>query len=80
MDILQLATALDGIPVHILFLIGLIVLYRENRALHEKLEQVKMGQLATRDMLTDQNTQIAQIKTLVVPQTVKVSYPPEKRS
>jgi len=70
---------LDQLPLHVILLIGVIVLWRENRRLVAKLEDLKTGQVVHAEMLAAQNVQIAEIKEQTNGLTTKVYLPPGKR-
>jgi len=53
---------LNQLPLHTILMIGIIVLWRENRRLIAKLESVVEKQTLHTAMLADQNTEISHIK------------------
>jgi uncharacterized protein YoxC len=51
----ELITVLNALPLHVILMIGIIVLWRDNKELRDKLDEVKT-------MTLHQNDQLAQIK------------------
>ena len=57
-----LVEVIKSLPLHAILMIGIIVLWRENRRLIAKLEGIVEKQEMQTDMLTSQNIEISQIK------------------
>lgn len=60
---------LTALPLHGLLLIGIVVLWRDNQKLREKLEQVRQQSASNTALLLGQNTEIESIKTHVTGMT-----------
>lgn len=58
----ELIGILNQLPLHVILLIGIIVLWRDNKRLEGELAQVRRSQQTQIMMLEDQNGQLAQIK------------------
>jgi len=58
----EIVGLLNQLPLHTILMIGIIVLWRENRRLIEKLEGIVEKQEMQTDMLNSQNVEISQIK------------------
>jgi hypothetical protein len=54
-----------SLPLHGILLIGIIVLWRDNKQLREKLEQVRQVSAGNTALLLNQNNEIESIKTHV---------------
>ena len=57
-----LIEVIKNLPLHAILMIGIIVLWRENRRLIAKLEGVAEKQVLHTNMLQLQNTEISQIR------------------
>lgn len=58
----EIIALLNGLPLHVILMIGIIVLWRENRALNKALIDIKTGQVIHAEMLESQNVELRQIK------------------
>jgi hypothetical protein len=67
---------LTALPLHGLLLIGIVVLWRDNKQLREKLEQVRQVSAGNTALLLDQNNEIESIKTHVTGRTPPKPVPP----
>lgn len=71
---------LSVLPLHVILLIGIVVLWRDNKELRAKLEQVRQQSASNTALLLGQNHEIEQIKTKVTGQTPPRGNPPVKFS
>jgi len=67
---------LTALPLHGLLLIGIVVLWRDNQKLRDKLEQVRQVSAGNTALLLDQNNEIESIKTHVTGMTPPKPVPP----
>lgn len=65
----MLVELLSALPLHVILLVGIVVLWRDNKQLREKLEQVRLQSASNTALLLGQNTEIESIKTHVTGQT-----------
>jgi hypothetical protein len=79
MDIIQLAQALDGLPLHALLLIAVVVLWRDNKALRDKLDSLNQKADDNANQMLHQTTVIGQIAQQQTNPTTTRQYPPQKR-
>jgi len=80
MDNIALVEFLASLPLHGLLLVGIVVLYRDNQKLREKLEQVRQQSASNTALLLGQNSEIESIKTHVTGQTPPRGIEPPKFS
>lgn len=58
----ELITVLSSLPLHVVLMLGIAVLWLENRRLSQKIEGIADSQVKHTDMLKKQNVEIADIK------------------
>lgn len=71
---------LAALPLHGLLLIGIVVLWRDNKQLRDKLEQVRQQNASNTALLLGQNGEIEAIKTHVTGMTPPRGIEPPKFS
>ena len=71
---------LSTLPLHGLLLIGIVVLWRDNKQLREKLERVRQTTAGNTALLLDQNNELSAIKTQVAGMTTPRGSAPVKFS
>lgn len=69
MDEISIVQFLTDLPIQGLLLFGIVVLWRDNKALRDKLEQVRQQSAGNTALLLKQNNEIDTIKTHVTGQT-----------
>ena len=79
MDLLQIAAALDGLPLHALLMIALVILWRDNQALRAKIDSLHEKADIQMLAIIDQKAQMARIEDKTVPITTTRQYLAEKR-
>lgn len=58
----EVIQVLNSLPLHVILMIGIIVLWRDNKELRSKLENVRQVAASTHALTLQQNTEIAAIK------------------
>lgn len=58
----ELITVLNSLPLHVVLMIGIIVLWRDNQALRKQLDTVRQITSSVHAMTLKQNAEIADIK------------------
>lgn len=58
----ELLALLNQLPLHTILMVGILVLWRENRRLSKKLEDVLSKQTLHTAMLSDYNSQLSRIQ------------------
>lgn len=71
---------LASLPLHGLLLIGIVVLWRDNKELRDKLEKVRQVSSGNTALLLDQNNELSSIKAQVEGMTSPKNIPPVKFS
>ena len=79
MDLLQIAAAIDGLPLHALLVIAVVILWRDNRTLRDKIDSLHEKSEAIRKDIQQQNFQMGRIEAHVEKPAGKVPYSPQKR-
>jgi len=78
MDLLQIAAALDGLPLHSLLILALVILWRDNRTLRDKIDGLHEKSEGIRKDIQQQNFQMGRIEAQTEKSAKQLPYSPKR--